>query len=56
MKADHSNREIDNFVSYEGDLITIDELEEVLRRIKNRKPTGQDGLNSELFKYQGYLV
>ena len=52
VKAEHNNVETNNSVTYEGDLITMDELEEALGRTINQKATGQDGLNAECFKYR----
>ena len=42
LSGHHSNIETNNSVGYEGNLITMEELEEALGRTKNRKATGQD--------------
>ena len=44
------------YVTYEGNLMTLDKLEETLERTKNWKATEQDGLNTELVKYGGTLL
>lgn len=36
---------------YQGDLITVEELKEALSRTKYRKPTGNNGMNTERLKY-----
>jgi uncharacterized metal-binding protein len=38
------------------DNITIEEVKEALENSKNRKKTGLDGLNMELFKYGGTIL
>lgn len=45
LKTDHSTTETDNFTTYEGYLITIEELEEALGKTKNKKTKGQARLN-----------
>ena len=40
----------------EIDEISDEELEQSLKSLKNRKAAGQDGLNSELFKYGGPIL
>jgi hypothetical protein len=37
----------------EIDLITTEELQDPLRKMKNRKATGPDEINAELLKYGG---
>ena len=56
MKANHSSIETDKLVTYEGDLITMNELEQALGRTKKRKATGQNRLNAELFTHGGILL
>lgn len=40
----------------EVDPLTLEELQGVLRKAKNRKATGSDGVNTELLKYGGTLL
>ena len=40
-----------NLADHLHDLITLDELEKVLKLTKNGKTPGQDNINSELYKY-----
>lgn len=46
-EMDYSNIDDDDFAPYEGDLVMIEEYEAALRKTKNWKVTGQDGLNTE---------
>lgn len=39
-----------------ADPLTTDELMEALQKVKNRKATGLDGINTELLKYGGPLL
>ena len=43
VKAELSNIETNNSVTYERDLITMDELEDTLGKTINQKSTGQYG-------------
>lgn len=45
----------DNYACKEVDSLTIEELLEALKRSKNRKATGLNGINTELLKYAGIL-
>jgi mannitol-1-phosphate/altronate dehydrogenase len=55
LQAEEDNREeeenkIDNEITED---ITMEELNETLKRSKNRKSPGLDTINTELFKYGG---
>ena len=48
--------ETNHATTYEGDVITMDKIEDALERTKNLKATGQNGFNEELFKYADFLL
>jgi hypothetical protein len=45
--------EEDKNLKNEIDLITVEELQNSLEKIKNKKATGPNGINAKLFKYGG---
>lgn len=53
FNSEESARNDDNLLAPEVDLITDEELQESLTRMKNRKAAGPDGIYTEFLKYGG---